>query len=97
MSSRVQFEYDKELMDLSVRVDDGASKTISVRELEPMENKERKNYIVPMRKIVNGKCEEVKVIISAKTPYEAWCGAIYNFKDDGWLVFSEYDKYDQLK
>lgn len=37
MSSRVQFEYDKELMDLSVRVDSGVSKTISVRELEPME------------------------------------------------------------
>lgn len=37
MSSRVQFEYDKELMDLSVRVDGGASKTISIRELEPME------------------------------------------------------------
>lgn len=37
MSSRVQFEYDKELMDLSVRVDNGFCTTISVRELEPME------------------------------------------------------------
>lgn len=57
-----------------------------------------KKYIVPMRRVVDGKCEEIEVIISAKTPYEAWCGAIYNFgEESGWLVFSEYDKYEQLQ
>lgn len=57
----------------------------------------KKNYIVPMRKVIDGKCEEVKIIIPAKTPYEAWCGAIYNFgEESGWLVYSEYDKYEQL-
>ena len=57
----------------------------------------KKNYIVPMRKVIDGKCEEVKIIISAKTPYEAWCGAIYSFgEESGWLVYSEYDKYEQL-
>lgn len=59
--------------------------------------KREKKYIVPMRKVIDGKCEEVKTIISAKTPYEAWCGAICCFKSDGWLVFSEYDKYEQLE
>ncbi len=58
----------------------------------------KKEYIVPMRKVVDGKCEDVKVIISATTPYEAWCGAIYNFnKETGWIVFAEYDKYEELK
>lgn len=61
------------------------------------EIEKEKRYIVPMRKVIDGKCEEVKIIISAKTPYEAWCCAIYYFKDDGWLVFSEYDKYEQLE
>ena len=57
----------------------------------------KKNYIVPMRKVIDGKCEEVKIIISANTPYEAWCGAIYSFgEESGWLVYSEYDKYEQL-
>lgn len=57
----------------------------------------KKNYIVPMRKAIDGKCEEVKIIISAKTPYEAWCGAIYNFgEESSWIVYSEYDKYEQL-
>lgn len=56
-----------------------------------------KRYIVPMRKVMNGKCEEIKTIISAKTPLEAWYGATYCFKDDGWLVFAEYDKYEQLE
>ena len=56
-----------------------------------------KKYIVPMRRVIDGKCEEVEVIISAKTPYEAWCSAIYNFnKETGWMVFAEYDKYKQL-
>ena len=57
----------------------------------------KKNYIVPMRKVIDGKCEEVKIIISAKSPYEAWCGAIYSFgEESGWLVYSEYDKYEQI-
>lgn len=56
-----------------------------------------KRYIVPMRKVIDGKCEEMRTIISAKTSFEAWCGAIHCFKDDGWIVFSEYDKYEQLE
>lgn len=56
-----------------------------------------KRYIVPMRKVIDGKCEEVKVIISAKTPLEALYSATYCFKNDGWLVFAEYDKYKQLR
>lgn len=57
----------------------------------------KKNYIVPMRKVIDGKSEEVKIIISAKTPFEAWCGAIYNFgEESGWHVYSKYNEYEQL-
>lgn len=37
MTSKVRFEYDKELKDLSVCVDNGACVSISIRDLEPME------------------------------------------------------------
>ena len=60
-------------------------------------------YIVPMHKVFDGKCMEFKLLITAKTPYEAWCiaYAAFEFREegmkDGWKVFREYDKYKQLK
>ena len=80
-------------------IQDSRQHLIEVMDQIDRENRveKKKNYIVPMRKVIDGKCEEVKVIISAKTPYEAWCGAIYNFgEESGWLVYSEYDKYEQI-
>lgn len=60
-------------------------------------------YIVPMQKIFDGKCMEFRVIIRAKTPYEAWCYAYVAFEHEdenrpgGWRVYPNYDEYEKLK
>lgn len=54
-------------------------------------------YIVPMHKIFDGKCMEFKVIISADTPYQAWCVALAIFEKDGWMVFPRYKEYEHIE
>ena len=54
-------------------------------------------YIVPMHKVFDGKCTEFKVIISADTPYQAWCVALAVFEKDGWMVFPRYKEYEHIE
>lgn len=61
------------------------------------EDQKGKKYIVPMQRVVDGKCIEFEVIVSVDTGYEAWCVAISNFEKDGWYVFPRYGEYKEFK
>ena len=60
-------------------------------------------YVVPMHKSFDGKCVEFKLLITAKTPYEAWCvaHAAFEYKENevvgSWKVYPNYKEYEQLK
>ena len=60
-------------------------------------------YIVPMHKVFDGKCVEFKLLIAAKTPYEAWCIALAAFEYGeneivgGWKVYPNYKEYERIK
>lgn len=54
-------------------------------------------YIVPIHKIIDGKCLKSKVIIIANIPYEAYHTAYDIFSKDSWLVYPNYGEYEHLK
>ena len=61
------------------------------------EAQNRKKYVIPIQRNVNGQPMELEIIISADTPYEAYQAAVINFSKDGWYVFSDYGEYKEVE